>query len=62
MSNCVSDRCLTENPPPQDNIEHATYAAVFTRDQVLDPMIPMNPRTKGWRVVDMAKHFARQGL
>ncbi|KAI9020433.1 hypothetical protein DFJ74DRAFT_673109 [Hyaloraphidium curvatum] len=46
----------------EDNIEHATYAAVFTRDQVLDPTLPISPRTKGWRVIDMAKHFSRAGL
>lgn len=39
----------------EDAIETAQYIAVWTKDQALDPSEPINARTNGWRVVEMAK-------
>ncbi|KXS15457.1 Tim44-domain-containing protein [Gonapodya prolifera JEL478] len=46
----------------EDHIEHCMYAAVFTKDQAIDPMTPLNDRTLGWRMIDLAKHSARAGV
>ncbi|TPX30296.1 hypothetical protein SmJEL517_g06117 [Synchytrium microbalum] len=46
----------------EDQIMHAAYAMVLTKDQVLDPTIPVNPRTNGWRITEMVKQDSRQGL
>jgi import inner membrane translocase subunit TIM44 len=39
----------------EDNIEHARYRMVWTRDQCVDPTIAVNARTFGWRVVESVK-------
>lgn len=46
----------------EDQIMHAAYAIVMTKDQVLDPSIQVNPRTSGWRVTEMVKQDSRQGF
>ncbi|KAJ3090869.1 protein translocase subunit [Quaeritorhiza haematococci] len=39
----------------EDNIEHARYAVVFTKDQCVDPTAKLNPRTNGWRIIEAQK-------
>ncbi|TPX39148.1 hypothetical protein SeLEV6574_g07409 [Synchytrium endobioticum] len=46
----------------EDQIMHAAYAVVMTKDQVLDPTTPVNTRTNGWRVTEMVKQDSRQGV
>ncbi|KAJ3206102.1 protein translocase subunit, partial [Clydaea vesicula] len=39
----------------EDNIEHARYRMVFTKDQIIDATAEINPETFGWRVLESVK-------
>ncbi|KAJ1530138.1 protein translocase subunit [Nowakowskiella sp. JEL0078] len=39
----------------EDNIVSSGWVIVFTKDQCVDPNIPVNPNTNGWRVLEAAK-------
>ncbi|KAL3895838.1 MAG: hypothetical protein SGCHY_004457 [Lobulomycetales sp.] len=39
----------------EDNIEHARWRMVWTRDQCADPTIPLDRVTMGWRVMECVK-------
>ncbi|KAJ3121955.1 protein translocase subunit [Nowakowskiella sp. JEL0407] len=39
----------------EDNIVSSGWVIVFTKDQCIDPTIPVNPNTNGWRVLEAAK-------
>lgn len=39
----------------EDNIEHARYRMVWTKDQCIDPTLPVNVKTLGWRAIEALK-------
>jgi hypothetical protein len=46
----------------EDHIEHVRYRAVFTREQCIDPTIPYDPETKGWKCQECVRIDSWKGV